>query len=121
MPWRSPVASLIFHDGFACRRFDITAEGRSGRVEMADNVIIGLPQGQYPEFEREHTVENRQRILRQILTPKNLWELNQQLDRTMRANLFFFQMTLDYKTTVETQPPHKTESGKRFRVEGQDG
>jgi hypothetical protein len=34
---------MIFHDGFACRRFDITAEDRSGRVEMAGNVIIGLP------------------------------------------------------------------------------
>jgi len=46
---------MIFHDGFACRRFDITAEGRSGRVEMAGNVLLGSPQGQYPEFEREHT------------------------------------------------------------------
>ena len=38
---------MIFHDGFACRRFDITAEGRSGRVEMAGNVIIGLPKGNF--------------------------------------------------------------------------
>ena len=81
---------MIFHDGFARRCFDITAEGRSGRVEMAGNVIIGLPPGQYPEFERKHAVEDRQRILRQILMPKDLWELNQQLGRTYeRANLFF--------------------------------
>ena len=110
---------MIFHDGFACRRFDITAEGLSGRVEMAGNVIIGLPQGQFPEFEREHRVEDWQRILRQILTPYDLWELNQQLGRTMRARTYFFLRTiLDYKTTVETQPPYKTKSGKRFWVEG---
>ena len=113
---------MIFYDGFACRRFDITAKGRSGRVEMAGNLIIGLPQVQYPEFERKHTVEDRQRILRQILTPKDLWELNQQLGHTMRGRTYFFlQTTLDYKTTVETQPPHKAESGKRFWVEGQNG
>ena len=76
---------MIFHGAFARRRFEITAEGRSGRGEIAGNVIIGLPQGQYPEFEREHTLEDRQRILRQILTPKDLWELNQQLGRTMRC------------------------------------
>ena len=63
---------MIFHDGFACRRFDITAEGRSGRVETVGNVIIGLSQGQFPELEREHTVEDWQRILRQILTPRDL-------------------------------------------------
>ena len=57
---------MIFHNGFACRRFDITAEGHSGRVEMAGNVIIGLPQGQFPEFEREHTLEDWQRVLRQM-------------------------------------------------------
>jgi hypothetical protein len=91
---------MIFHDVFACRRFDITAEGRSGRVEMAGNVIIGFPQGQFPEFEREHTVETWQRVLRQILTPKDLWKLNQQLGRTMRGRTcFFLQTTLDYKTT----------------------
>ena len=85
---------------------------------MAGNVIIGLPPGQYPEFEQKHAVEDRQRILRQILTAKELWELNQQLGRTMRGRTYFFlQMTLDYKTTVETQPPQKTESGKRFWVE----
>ena len=72
-----------------CRRFDITAKGRSGRVEMGGNFVIGLPQGRYPEFEREHTVEDRQRILRQILTPKDLWELNQQLGRTMRGRTYF--------------------------------
>ena len=99
---------MIFHDGFACRRFDITAEGDSGRVEMAGNVIIGLPQGQYPEFERKRAVEDRQRILRQILTPKDLWELNEQLGRTMRGRThFFLQTTPDYKTTVETQPPQR--------------
>jgi hypothetical protein len=55
-------------------------------------------------------------------TPKDLWELNQQLGRTMRGQTYFFlQTTLDYKTTVETQHPHKTESGKRFWVKGQDG
>jgi hypothetical protein len=113
---------MIFHDGFACRRFDITAEGRSGRVEMAGNVIIGLPQWQFPEFEQEHTVEDWQRVLRQILTPQDLWELNQQLGRTMRGRTYFsLQTTLDYKTTVETQPPHKTKSGKRLWVEGRDG
>ena len=113
---------MIFHDGFACRRFDITTEGHSGRVEMAGNVIIGLLQGQFPEFEREHTVEDWQRILCRILTPNDLWKLNQQLARTMRGRTYFFlQTTPDYETTVETQPPHKTESGKRFWVEGQDG
>jgi hypothetical protein len=40
---------------------------------------------QFPEFEREHTVEDWQRVLRQILTPRDLWELNQQLGRTMRG------------------------------------
>jgi hypothetical protein len=55
-------------------------------------------------------------------TPKDLWELNQQLGRPMRGRTYFFlQTTLDYKTTVETQPPHKTESGKRFWIKGQDG
>jgi hypothetical protein len=113
---------MILHDGFACRRFDITAEGLSGGVEMAGNVIIGLPLGEFPVFEREHTVEDWQRILRQILTPKDLWELNQQLGRTMKVRTYFFlRTTLDYKTTVETQPPYKAESGKRFWVEGQDG
>ena len=81
---------MFFHDGFACRRFDITAEGRSGRAEMAGNVIIGLPPGQYPEFERKHAVEDRQRILRQILMPKDLWELKQKLGRTMRGRTYFF-------------------------------
>ena len=81
---------MIFHDGFACRRFDITTEGGSGRVEMAGNVIIGLPPGQYPEFEQKHAVDDRQRILRQILMPKDLWELKQQLGRTMRRRTYFF-------------------------------
>jgi Leu/Phe-tRNA-protein transferase len=113
---------MIFRDGFACRCFDITAEGPGGAVEMAGGVIIGLPQGQFPEFEREHTVQDWQRILRQILTPNDLWELNQQLGRTMRARTYFIlRTTLDYKTTVETQPPYKTKSGKRFWVKGQDG
>ena len=49
---------MIFHGAFARRRFEITAEGRSGRGEIAGNVIIGLPQGQYPEFEREHAVQD---------------------------------------------------------------
>ena len=44
---------MIFQDGFACRRLDITAESLNGAVEMAGNVIIGLPQGQFPEFEQE--------------------------------------------------------------------
>jgi len=67
-------------------------------------------------------LEDWQRILRQNLTPRDLWELKQQLGRTMRGRThFFLQMTLEYKTTVETQPPHKTESGKRFWVEGKDG
>jgi hypothetical protein len=110
---------MIFRDGFACRCFDITAEGPSGAVEMAGSVIIGLPQGQFPEFEREHTVEDWQRILHQILSPYDLWELNQQLGRTMRARTYFFLRTiLDYNTTVETQPPYKTRSGKRFWVQG---
>ena len=81
---------MIFHDGFARRRFNITAEGRSGRVEMAGNVIIGRPPGQYPEFEQKHAVEDRQRILRQILMPKDLWELKQKLGRTMRRRTYFF-------------------------------
>ena len=81
---------MFFHDGFACRRFDITTEGRSDRVEMAGNVIIGLPPGQYPEFEQKHAVEDRQRILRQILMPKDLWELKQKLGRTMRGRTYFF-------------------------------
>ena len=97
---------MIFHDGFACRRFDITAESLSGRVDMAGNVIIGLPEGHFPKFEEEHTVKDWQRILRQILTPNDLSELNQQLGRTMRGRTYFFLRTaLDYKTTVETQPP----------------
>jgi hypothetical protein len=82
---------------------------------MAGSVILGLPDGQFPEFEREHTVEDWQRILRQVLTPKDLWQLNQQLGRIMRGRTYFFlQTTPDYKTTVETRPPHKTESGKQF-------
>ena len=56
---------------------------------MAGNVIIGLPQGQFPELERERTVEDWQRILRQILTPRDLWELSQQLGRTMRGRTHF--------------------------------
>ena len=55
---------MIFHDDFARHRFDMTAEGRSGRVEMAGTITIGLPHGQFPEFEREHTLEDWQRILR---------------------------------------------------------
>ena len=66
-------------------------------------------------------LEDWRRVLRQILTLKDLWELNQQLGRTMRGQTYFFlQTTLDYKTTVETQTPHKTESGKRLWVEGRD-
>ena len=67
-------------------------------------------------------LEDWRRVLRQIPTPKDLWELNQQLGRTMIGRTYFFlQTTLDCETTVETQPPHKTESGKRFWVKGQDG
>jgi Leu/Phe-tRNA-protein transferase len=110
---------MIFHDGCACRRFDITAESLSGGVEMAGNVIIGLPQGQFPEFEQEHTVEDWQQILRQILTPNDLWKLNQQLGHTMRARTYFFlRTTPDYKTILEAQPPYKTRSGQRLWVEG---
>ena len=76
--------------------------------------ISGVRAGAYPQDWR--------RVLRQILTPTDLWELNHQLGRTMRGQIYFFlQTTLDYKSTVETQTPHKTESGKRFWVEGQDG
>jgi hypothetical protein len=110
---------MIFQDDFACRRFDITA---AAELKWPVTSFLGSPHGQYPEFEREHAVEDRQRILRQILTPKDLWELNQQLGRTMRGRAYFLlQMILHYKTTVEMQSPHKTESGKRFLFEGQDG
>ena len=66
-------------------------------------------------------LEDWRRVLCQILTPKDLWELNQQLGRTMRGQTYFFlHTTLDYKATVETQPPRKTESGKWLWVEGRD-
>jgi hypothetical protein len=94
---------MIFHDGFACRRFDITTEGRSDRVEMAGNVIIGLPP-------RSSSGSIPSKTSNEFSPDSMRWR-----------TYFFLQMTLDYKPTVETQPPLKTESGKRFWVEGQDG
>ena len=79
----------------------------------------GRPPRAIPEFETGAYLEDWRRVLRQIPTPKDLWELNQQLGRTMRGQTYFFlQTTLDYKTTVETQTPHKTESGKRLLGRG---
>ena len=48
----------------------------------------GRPQRQFPEFEREHTLEDWRQCLHQILTPKDLWE-PAAWSHNERANLFF--------------------------------
>jgi hypothetical protein len=81
-------------------------------------VIIGLPQGQSPEFEEEHTFNEWQRLLRQVLTPKELLELGQRLGRTLGTQTYFYHRPdLDYRITVETRTPYETESGKRLWIE----
>ena len=81
---------MIFHDGFACRRFDITAEGSRGTVEMAGNFIIWLPQGNFRSSSESIHWKTGSEFLRQIPTPRDLWEINQQLGRTMRGRTHFF-------------------------------
>jgi hypothetical protein len=110
--------NMFSYDGFAHRCFDINEHLDSGRVERLGNVIIGLPQGQSADFEQEHTFKEWQRLLRQVLTLKELFELSQQLGRTLGTQTYFYPRTgLDYKVTVETRTPYETESGKRLWIE----
>jgi hypothetical protein len=109
--------NMFSYDGFAHRCFDINEHLDSGRVERLGNVIIGLPQGQSADFEQEHTFKEWQRLLRQVLTLKELFELSQQLGRTLGTQTYFYSRTgLDYRITVETRTPYETESGKRLWI-----
>ena len=81
----------------------------------------GSPQGRFPEFEREHTPKTGDESFARFQRQRTYGNLTSSLAAHMRGQTYFFlQTTLDYKTTVETQTPHKTESGKRLWVEGRD-
>ena len=108
---------MIYHEGFAHERFGITERVPDGGMKKVGNLIIGVPHGQFPEFEQNHTYDEWQQVIRQILTADEQWHLSQMLGRTIDQTIdFTLWLTRDYQEIIQTPPTFQSESGKRFWV-----
>jgi hypothetical protein len=59
---------MIWREGFVYERFTLTEPIVEGGLERIGDLIIGLPQGQFPQFELCDKGKDWQQILGQVLT-----------------------------------------------------
>jgi hypothetical protein len=108
---------MIWREGFAYERFDLTEPVFEGGLEKIGSLIIGVRQGQSPDFEQCVTGKDWQRIIAQLLAPEELEELGHHLGRSVGPQTRFWpRMVLDFWEIVETAPTFESQCGKRFWV-----
>jgi hypothetical protein len=108
---------MIWREGFVYERFTLTKPIVEGGLERIGDLIIGLPQGQFPQFELCDKGKDWQQILGQVLTREELEELGRRFGCKIGEGIRFWPpMVLDFWTTVETTPTFESKSGKRFWV-----
>jgi hypothetical protein len=108
---------MIKSGGFTYRRFFIAEHIPVNRIKAIGDFVIGVPQGQFPEFERDHTHPEWQEILRRILTTGEQRELGRSLGRSIKPETnFTLWPSTDYAAIIETQPTLESTDGKKFWV-----
>ena len=106
---------MIKSGAFAYGRFRVTEGDLSAnRIEDLGNFVIGVPQGQLPEFEQPHTPQEWQEILRRILTETEKQELQERLGRAIKPETEFTAWPITDETIILKEPMFQSPSGRRF-------
>jgi Leu/Phe-tRNA-protein transferase len=108
---------MIRREGFTYERFDLTELDFKGGFEDIGNLIIGIREGQFPQFEQKQSRQDWQQILGEVLTPEELEELGRRFGRKIGPQSHFWpRADLDFWEIIETVPTFESKSGKRFWV-----
>ncbi|HXM02161.1 MAG TPA: hypothetical protein VN939_06135 [Chthoniobacterales bacterium] len=109
---------MLIDSGFNYRRFAVL-EVMPGfaRPEKRGNFVIGVPEDTAPEFLENHTYDEWNLVLHQLLHPDEKLHLMRQLDLALRFNAEFVLWTiLDYREIVSTEPMWESPGGNKFWV-----
>ena len=74
---------MIWREGFAYERFDLTEPVFEGGLETVGNAIIGVRLGQSADFEQSATGKDWQQIIAKLLAREELEELGRHLGRSV--------------------------------------
>ena len=81
---------MIKSGAFAYERFRVTERDLSAdRVEELGNFVLGVPQGQLPDFEQSHPDQEWKEILGRILTETERGELRERRGRAIKPETRF--------------------------------